>query len=66
MVLQGLCSQADCPYLHKYLGPKTPVCKDFMRGYCLRGAKCEKNHMTPRMMQESHLQDLLNSGATKV
>eukprot|EP00884_Botryococcus_braunii_P010925 jgi/Botrbrau1/19834/Bobra.0124s0071.4 len=64
--LQGICSQADCPYLHVNLDPLAPVCKDFMRGFCLRGSKCGKKHLTPRMMQELHASRVLvNSGTAK-
>ena len=35
--LQGSCSTAKCPYLHVRHDPDTPVCRDFLAGFCPKG-----------------------------
>ncbi len=49
---QGLCTAADCPYLHVNLSASAPVCKAFLRGYCAAGADCPHKHYTLRMVKE--------------
>ena len=49
---QGLCTAADCPYLHVNLPPDAPVCAAFLRGHCPAGADCGHKHYTPRMVKE--------------
>ena len=50
--MQGTCSREDCPYLHVNHGPLAPPCPAFLRGYCPRGAACDKKHVTGRMLRE--------------
>ncbi len=47
-----MCSNEDCPYLHVNFDPAAPICKDFVRGYCPRGAVCPHKHLTPKMVKE--------------
>jgi len=48
---QGLCSNAECGYLHVKLGPHARPCQAFLRGYCGAGAACPHMHVTPRMLR---------------
>jgi hypothetical protein len=42
--LEGLCSRDDCPYLHVKISPKADICRDFVEGFCKKGAQCDKRH----------------------
>lgn len=42
--VQGMCSNASCPYLHVNVSPDAPVCQDFQRGHCPLGSRCPKRH----------------------
>jgi len=53
LLLQGLCSNTQCPYLHVNLDPAAPVCEAFLRGYCVAGAACRSKHLTKRMVRDS-------------
>lgn len=62
--MQGLCSKADCPYLHVNLDPAAPVCEAFLRGYCAAGASCRAKHLTKRMLRDLRpKRDLLTGAA---
>lgn len=49
---QGLCVDRDCPYLHVNLDAGTPVCADFQRGYCPKGAECMQRHLSTRQVKD--------------
>ena len=61
---QGLCSNADCPYLHVNLDPAAPVCDAFMRGYCSAGTACRAKHLTKRMLRDMHAKRAPDAGKT--
>lgn len=63
--LQGLCSKAECPYLHVNLDPAAPVCEAFLRGYCAAGASCRSKHLTRRMLRDSRPKRTLLTGAAE-
>ena len=48
--LQGTCNKLDCPYLHVLLDEKAPICKEFAKGYCPKGASCLKKHLSSRQV----------------
>ena len=48
---QGLCSNAECGYLHVKLEPGARVCQAFLRGFCAAGVACPRMHLTPRMLR---------------
>ena len=50
--LQGLCADSECPYVHVNLDAGTPVCPDFQRGYCPKGADCMQRHLSARQVKE--------------
>lgn len=55
-VLQGKCSNRDCPYLHTKVAADAPPCKAFLAGYCPRGAACTHKHLTQRMARQLEAQ----------
>lgn len=52
--LEGLCSKDDCPYLHVKINPKADICKDFVEGFCKKGAEVSQSNM------RFYLQALIN------
>lgn len=50
--IQGRCTASDCPYLHVNVSASAPVCKAFLRGYCMAGADCPHKHYTLGMVKE--------------
>lgn len=55
-VLQGVCSNRDCPYLHVKVAADAPACRAFLQGYCPAGASCAQKHLTYRMLKQQHKQ----------
>ena len=53
MLVQGMCTNEQCPYAHVNVDPVAPICQDFVRGHCPRGTACPRRHMTPRMIRAS-------------
>ncbi|XP_058804990.1 uncharacterized protein LOC131672064 [Phymastichus coffea] len=43
--LEGCCIRDRCPYLHVKVSSKSPICVEFLRGYCLQGHNCQKRHI---------------------
>ena len=43
-VRQGVCTAAQCPYLHVNVNAAAPVCQAFLRGYCAAGVECVNKH----------------------
>ena len=62
--MQGLCTAAECPYLHVNLSAGAPVCKAFLRGYCPAGADCPDKHYTLRMVKEERRLERAGSGGS--
>jgi hypothetical protein len=52
VLLQGVCSNMACPYLHVKVAADAPPCKAFLQGYCAAGAACPHKHLTPRMVKQ--------------
>ena len=55
MLVQGMCTNEQCPYAHVNVDPVAPICQDFVRGHCPRGTACPRRHMTPRMIRASKI-----------
>ena len=55
MLVQGMCTNEQCPYAHVNVDPAAPICQDFVRGHCPRGTACPRRHMTPRMIRASKI-----------
>jgi hypothetical protein len=49
---QGVCSHAECPYLHVAHDARARVCAAFLRGFCPAGARCRRQHLTAKMVKE--------------
>eukprot|EP00878_Enallax_costatus_P011310 GHUV01011807.1.p1 GENE.GHUV01011807.1~~GHUV01011807.1.p1 ORF type:complete len:158 (+),score=61.46 GHUV01011807.1:206-679(+) len=51
-LMQGVCSNRDCPYLHVKVAADAPACRAFLQGYCPAGAACPHKHLTLRMLKQ--------------
>jgi hypothetical protein len=56
LLLQGVCSNMACPYLHVKVAADARPCKAFLQGYCAAGAACPHKHLTPRMVKQQQQQ----------
>jgi len=63
LCLQGKCNNSSCPYLHIKVAADAPPCKDFLAGYCPRGAACTHKHLTQRMAKQLEQQQTVQAAA---